>query len=324
MEKLKIIYSAVREILPDGELFLVGGAVRDAHMKLAPKDFDFTGNLDPDTVEKLVKSAGRRAYTTGKRFGTIGFKVPYQEVVQEVNPDGSWGEPYEVTKYEYIEYTTYRTEYYNGKSRKPEVVFAKTLKEDLSRRDFTFNAMAFDGNKILDFYGGKLDIYAKQIKTVGMPKDRIMEDPLRIFRAARFAARYGFKIDPNFIGKARQLADRIYDVSVERWVQELDKLLTADHAYQGMTELDRMGVLIRVLPEIYNGDGEPLIRDPQYSRIKDTDEAWAYLLGLSQEHVMGVGKGARLTKYVNSGIASRLKFSNSRRGLILDNRKIKE
>ena len=308
MEKLKIIYDAVREILPDGELFLVGGAVRDAHMKLVPKDFDFTGNLDPDTVEALVKSAGRRAYTTGKRFGTIGFKVPYQ--------DG------ETTKYEYIEYTTYRTEYYDGKSRKPEVVFAKTLKEDLSRRDFTFNAMAFDGEKILDFYGGKLDIYAKQIKTVGMPKDRIQEDPLRIFRAARFAARYGFKIDPNFIGKARQLADRIYDVSIERWVMELDKLLTADHVYVGMTELDKMGVLRRVLPEIYNADDQPLIRDP--SPIKDPDEAWAYLLKASQWHVFGPHKSDRLTKYVNSGICHRLKFSNARTDLVLDKRKKKD
>lgn len=316
MEKLKIIYSAVREILPDGELFLVGGAVRDAHMKLAPKDFDFTGNLDPDTVEKLVKSAGRRAYTTGKRFGTIGFKVPYQEVVQEVNPDGSWGEPYEVTKYEYIEYTTYRTEYYNGKSRKPEVVFAKTLKEDLSRRDFTFNAMAFDGNKILDFYGGKLDIYAKQIKTVGMPKDRIMEDPLRIFRAARFAARYGFKIDPNFIGKARQLADRIFDVSVERWVMEIDKTLISDKPELGLGELNKMGVLQRMLPELSD----------MYTVVNtdDPDKAWRWLLSYTVEPSDTIKDASRTRRFINTGICHRFKFSNARASFILDKHKEKE
>lgn len=304
MEKLKIIYDAVREILPDGELFLVGGAVRDAHMKLTPKDFDFTGNLDPDTVEALVESAGRRAYTTGKRFGTIGFKAPYQ--------DG------ETTKYEYIEYTTYRTEYYDGKSRKPEVVFAKTLEEDLSRRDFTFNAMAFDGEKILDFYGGKLDIYAKQIKTVGLPKDRIIEDPLRILRAARFAARYGFTIDPNFIGKARQLADRIFDVSVERWVIEMDKLLTSKDAYGGIDALDKMGILPRILPELYNEDSHinPFDCCGDMEVWEDADEAWKFLLA-HQYSPNTIKQAGRSIKFVNSGICARFKFSNARCDIIL-------
>ena len=197
------------------------------------------------------------------------------------------------------------------------------LYKDVSRRDFTCNALAWSQKTgVIDFYGGKLDIYAKQIKTVGMPKDRIQEDPLRILRGARFAARYGFKIDPNFIGKARQLADRIYDVSVERWVMELDKLLTSDHAYDGMIALKEMGTLIRILPEIYSWDEEPLIRDT--TGIKDADEAWAYLLKMSQEHVMGFGKGARLTRYVNSGICHRLKFSNVRTDLVLDKRKKKD
>lgn len=315
MEKLKIIYDAVRKILPEGELFLVGGAVRDAEMKLAPKDFDFTGSLDPDTVETLVKAAGRRAYTTGKRFGTIGFKVPYNETVREVNPDGTWEEPYEVTKYEYIEYTTYRTEYYDGKSRKPEVVFAKTLKEDLSRRDFTFNAMAFDGEKILDFYGGRLDIHAKQIKTVGLPKDRIIEDPLRIFRAARFAARYGFKIDPNFIGKARQLADRIFDVSVERWVQELDKLLTSDHPDGGIYAMKDMGILMRIMPELYNDNNEIFIGDDSITS-KDPDGAWKQFLNciyLPSE----IKEQSRTKRYVSSGMCARFKFSLKRQKIIL-------
>lgn len=310
MEKLKIIYDAVREILPEGELFLVGGAVRDAHMKLVPKDFDFTGSLDPDTVETLVKSAGRRAYTTGKRFGTIGFKAPYQ--------DG------ETTKYEYIEYTTYRTEYYDGKSRKPEVVFARTLKEDLSRRDFTFNAMAFDGEKILDFYGGKLDIHAKQVKTVGMPKDRIIEDPLRIFRAARFSARYGFKIDPNFIGKARQLADRVFDVSIERWVQELDKLITSKDAYGGLEALHEMGVLPRVLPELYHNSSRtnPFDCSGDIKAYDSPDEAWKFLLD-NVSVPDSIKEDTRTVKYVNSGICHRFKFSNDRTDFVLDKPKKK-
>ena len=322
MEKALAIQKEVQKILGTDEVYLVGGSVRDLVMGNTPKDYDFTTSMVPESMVERVKAAGRRVYTIGEKFGTIGFKVPVQENLQMIGDDG-FGYSDTVIKYEYVEVTTFRSEVYTSKSRKPEVAVVTSLDEDLARRDFTMNAMVLrsDGT-IYDKFGGKLDIYAKQIKTVGMPKDRIQEDPLRVFRAARFAARYGFKIDPNFIGKARQLADRIYDVSIERWVMELDKLLTADHVYTGMTELDKMGVLRRVLPEIYNADDQPLIRDP--SPIKDPDEAWAYLLKASQWHVFGPHKSDRLTKYVNSGICHRLKFSNARIDLVLDKRKKKD
>lgn len=322
MEKALYIQKEVQKILGTEDVYLVGGSVRDLVMGNVPKDYDFTTSLLPDEMTEKVKAAGRRVYTIGEKFGTIGFKVPVQEKLEMIGDDG-FGFSDTVMGYEYVEVTTFRSEVYTSKSRKPEVAFVTSLDEDLARRDFTMNAMVLrsDGS-IYDPYGGKLDIYAKQIKTVGMPKDRIQEDPLRIFRSARFAARYGFSIDPNFIGKARQLADRIYDVSIERWVMELDKLLTADHVYVGMTELDKMGVLRRVLPEIYNADDQPLIRDP--SPIKDPDEAWAYLLKASQWHVFGPHKSDRLTKYVNSGICHRLKFSNARTDLVLDKRKKKD
>lgn len=327
MEKALEIQKKVQEILGTEEVYLVGGSVRDVVMGKTPKDYDFTTVLTPDEVEAKVKEAGRRVYNigNGKKHGTVGFKVPYIEYNDYGGPENAGGfapQWHSREAYEYVDVTTYRTETYDGTSRQPSVTFVTSLDEDLKRRDFTMNAMVLraDGT-IYDPFGGRLDIHAKQIKTVGQPKDRILEDPLRILRGARFAARYGFKIDPNFTGKARQLADRIYDVSVERWVQELDKLLTSDFVWEGMTELDKMGVLIRILPEIYNGDGEPLIRVP--SDIKDPDEAWAYLLKMSQEHVLGMGKGARLTKYVNSGICARLKFSNDRTELVLDKRKRK-
>ncbi len=327
MEKALEIQKKVQEILGTEEVYLVGGSVRDVVMGKTPKDYDFTTVLTPDEVEAKVKEAGRRVYNigNGKKHGTVGFKVPYIEYNDYGGPENAGGfapQWHSREAFEYVEVTTYRTETYDGTSRQPSVTFVTSLDEDLKRRDFTMNAMVLrtDGT-IYDPFGGRLDIHAKQIKTVGQPKDRILEDPLRILRGARFAARYGFKIDPNFTGKARQLADRIYDVSVERWVQELDKLLTSDFVWEGMTELDKMGVLIRILPEIYNGDGEPLIRVP--SDIEDPDEAWAYLLKMSQEHVLGMSKGARLTKYVNSGICARLKFSNDRTELILDKRKRK-
>jgi poly(A) polymerase len=318
MEKALEIQREVQKVLCTEEVYLVGGSVRDLVMNNTPKDYDFTTSMLPEEMVEKVKAAGRRVYTIGEKFGTIGFKVLYKSEGSEAGythyEEGA-DKPYE--RYEYVEVTTFRSEVYTNKSRKPEVKFVPSLDEDLARRDFTFNAMILrsDGS-IYDPYGGRLHIHSKKIQTVGMPKDRIMEDPLRIFRAARFAARYNFTIDPNFIGKARQLAYRIYDVSVERWVQELDKLLTSDFAYNGMSELDNMGVLKLILPEIYNADGEPLIRDP--SGIKDPDEAWAYLLKLSQAHVIGFGKDAKLTRYVNGGICHRLKFSNDRTEKVLD------
>ena len=198
-------------------------------------------------------------------------------------------------------------------SRHPEVKFVPSLEEDLARRDFTMNAMVLrpDGT-IYDPYHGKLDIHAKQIVTVGLPKERIMEDPLRMLRAARFAARYGFSIDPNFIGKARQLADRIYDVSVERWVQELDKLLTSHYMDNGITELFQMGLLERILPEFMSASD--LIRGIGDQVTDDPDQMWRLAL-------QGVDENRRTARYINSGICARLKFSNDRRDLILDNRK---
>lgn len=309
------IQKQVQKILGTEEVYLVGGSVRDLIMGNEPKDYDFCTPMLPEDIEAKVKAAKRRVYKIGAKFGTIGFKVAYGSAADLDLENQTMGKFSPI--YHYVEVTTFRSEVYTSKSRKPEVQFVPSLDEDLARRDFTMNAMVLkpDG-KIYDPYGGKIHIHSKEIKTVGMAKDRITEDPLRMLRAARFAARYNFEVDPNFIGKARQLADRIYDVSVERWVQELDKLLTSEYAYNGMTELDNMGLLKRILPEIYNRDGEPLIRDP--SGIKDYDEAWAYLLKYSQAHVIGFGSDARLTRYVNSGICARLKFSNERTKIVLD------
>ena len=316
MEKALAIQKQVIEILGRDEVYLVGGSVRDLVMGNTPKDYDFTTPMLPDDMEARVSAAGRRVYGIGKKFGTIGFKVPVGVTI-EAKDDGSAGSDYPeyetVTHYEYVEVTTFRSEVYTSKSRKPEVQFVSSLEEDLARRDFTMNAMVLrpDGT-IYDPYGGKLHIHKKHIVTVGMPKDRIQEDPLRMLRAARFAARYGFSIDPNFIGKARQLADRIYDVSVERWVQELDKLLTSHYMDNGITELFQMGLLERILPEFMSaGD---LIRGIGEEVTDDPDQMWRLAL-------QGVDENRRTARYINSGICARLKFSNDRRDLILDNRK---
>ena len=132
-----------------------------------PKDYDFTTRHNPDEIETLVRAAGKRAYVTGKRFGTIGFKV-----------DGQM-----------VEVTTFRSERYTGASRKPEVEYVTNLYKDLARRDFTFNAMArgLDG-ELIDPHGGRYDLRSKFVRTVGNPTIRFKEDPLRLLRAARFSA----------------------------------------------------------------------------------------------------------------------------------------
>ena len=326
MEKALAIQKEVQEILGTDEVYLVGGSVRDLVMGNTPKDYDFTTSMLPDEMIEKVKAAGRRVYTIGEKFGTIGFKVPYTEYNDYGGPEnaGGWSAQWHSSQtFEYVEVTTFRSEVYTNKSRKPEVQFVPSLEEDLARRDFTMNAMVLKGDgTIYDPYGGKLDIYAKQIKTVGLPKDRIIEDPLRILRAARFAARYDFKIDPNFIGKARQLADRIFDVSVERWVQEMDKLLASDHPDGGIYALKDMGILMRIMPELYNDNNEVFIGEDSVTS-KDPDGAWkqfincVYLPGEIKEQ-------SRTKRYVATGICARFKFSNDRTDFILDKYKKKE
>lgn len=325
MEKALAIQKEVQQLLGTDEVYLVGGSVRDVVMGNTPKDYDFTTSMLPDEMIEKVKAAGRRVYTIGEKFGTIGFKVPYTEYNDYGGPENAGGfsaQWHSSMVYEYVEVTTFRSEVYTNKSRKPEVQFVPSLDEDLARRDFTMNAMVLrsDGT-IYDPYGGRLDIHAKQIKTVGLPKDRIIEDPLRILRAARFAARYDFKIDPNFIGKARQLADRIFDVSVERWVQELDKLLTSDHADGGIYALKDMSILMRILPELYNDNDEIFVGEDDFN--KDPDAAWKKLLDciVLPENIK---EPSRTRRFINTGICARFKFSNDRRDFILDKYKQKE
>jgi len=344
MEKALAIQKQVMEILGTDEVYLVGGSVRDIVMGNTPKDYDFTTPMLPDDMEERVKAAGRRVYGIGKKFGTIGFKVSYAAPAVMRTEDHKWKD---TTKeiFEYVEVTTFRSEIYTGRSRNPEVQFVPSLDEDLARRDFTFNAMVLrpDGT-IYDPYGGELNLYTKLIKTVGAPKARIQEDPLRILRAARFAARYGFMVDPNFIGKARQFAARIQDVSRERWVLEIDKILMSDHANIGIQLLEDMGVLKFMLPELsfmlnqhrpvgneyeqrhYGFDMEQAWANPIFDEEDDVNVRWKKWL----EHIsmpasrkyneygyINVGDQKAIAREMMIGICHRLKFSNERTDIIV-------
>lgn len=210
-------------------VYLVGGSVRDILLGTTPHDYDFTTPLLPDAIEAAVRAAGKRPYVIGKKYGTIGFTV-----------DGQM-----------VEVTTFRTETYQAGSRKPDVTYIDDITHDLSRRDFTINAMALrtDGT-LIDPFGGRKDLENKCLRTVNKAYDRYNEDPLRMLRGARFAAQLDFAIEKDTEVQAAKKADKILEISKERWVQELDKLLVSDHADVGLQFLARTRLLNYLLPEL--------------------------------------------------------------------------
>jgi len=206
---------------------MVGGCVRDVLLGREPKDWDFATPLLPDEVEAKVRASGRKAHITGKRFGTIGFKFEDK----------------------FVEVTTFRHEKY-GKTRKPEVQFVTSINDDLARRDFTINAIAKRGTKIIDPFNGREDLQMGLIKTVGKPTERFNEDPLRMLRAVRFQAQLGFIIEEYTLASINKNAHKILSISRERWMQELDKLLVADYVVLALHTLFATDLIKFLLPEL--------------------------------------------------------------------------
>lgn len=189
------------------ESYIVGGAVRDFCLGQAPHDIDFATNAPPDEVEQAMKNAGVFTTDVGKKFGTI---VAYLD-----------GEEFEIT--------TYRKDGGVLDGRHPDgVTYAKTIEEDLSRRDFTMNAMAMNPftKEIIDPFGGREDLKEKKLRFVGRTKDRIKEDGLRIARAARFAIKYDLAIALEDEKIIKENASLMGNVSKERKTDELKKILT--------------------------------------------------------------------------------------------------
>lgn len=213
-----------------GEVYLVGGFVRDLLSRRQSKDLDFCTDIEPETLVKLLNERGLNIWKAGERFGTVGTSV-----------DG--------TK---IEITTYRTEKYSPGSRHPEVAFGKDLLEDLSRRDFTINAMAaeIDTGMVIDPFQGAEDLRKGVIRSPGNPKDRMREDPLRMLRAVRFASRYGFAIEDELRAVIRDAASSLSDISEERKREELEAILVSERTDYGLRTLVLAGLMDQLLPEI--------------------------------------------------------------------------
>ncbi|MGQ9677037.1 MAG: CCA tRNA nucleotidyltransferase [Chloroflexota bacterium] len=213
------------------ELFVVGGAVRDRLLGRESYDLDFATDALPNEIKRLAALAKPQSmYTVGEKFGTIGLVF-----------DGRT-----------VEITTFRAEQYVPRSRKPTVTFGASLQGDLSRRDFTINAIAYDviRGELLDPFGGIRDLRAGLIRAVGDPAQRFDEDPLRLLRAVRFAAQLGFAIDPQTSQAIVACKDRLRTVSQERIAEELNKILLSPNPAYGARLLVNLGLAEVVLPEI--------------------------------------------------------------------------
>ena len=213
-------------------LYLVGGVVRDVLVNVDrhEQDLDFTTDALPDQTEAILRPWAEALWTTGKRFGTIGARR---------------GE-------RVLEVTTHRAEAYAPESRKPEVRFAEAVEADLSRRDFTVNAMALrlPSPELIDPFGGLGDLAAKRLRTPLSPEESFTDDPLRMLRAARFVAGFGLVPDDELTAAVEKLHGRLSIVSPERIRAELDKLLVVDRPGPGLWFLVQTGLADEFLPEL--------------------------------------------------------------------------
>lgn len=225
-------------------LYLVGGTVRDLLLgeDAAHVDLDLTTDARPADIKACLTGWADVVWTQGEKFGTIGaFKHDAESDIDR---------PYEIT--------TFRAEAYTDDSRKPHVVFADEIDVDLSRRDFSINAMALEltgetgAPELVDPFNGALDLATRTLRTPMGPHVSFSDDPLRMLRAARFIARHQFQPTDELVAAVREMAPRLEIVSSERIRDELDKLIVVDHPAAGLWFLVDTGLADQFLPELPN------------------------------------------------------------------------
>jgi poly(A) polymerase len=224
-------------------LYAVGGSVRDAVLGDVPGEdyeIDFTTNARPDDIARLMKPACLSLWEQGRAFGTIGGVMRENGVKAEI--------------------TTFRSEQYVDHSRKPSVTWGDSLQSDLSRRDFTINALALDVialeaqtpgvQTLFDYYNGFDDLHERRLRTPINPEILFRDDPLRMLRAARFAARFNLSIDPSIELAATAMAEKLTIVSAERIRGELDLLMVTEQPSIGLDFIVRTGLADHFFPEL--------------------------------------------------------------------------
>ncbi len=243
------------------ELYMVGGAVRDLLLRRpASPDIDLATNARPDEIKRLIAQTHPDAVVTvGEQFGTV--RVHYrrapttEDAAVQLEPSPVPAALVAETSgdFDVVEITTYRSDQYTEGSRKPEVTFGDSLEGDLLRRDFTINAMARDplSGEIVDPFGGRDDLARGLIRAVGDdPDSRFEEDPLRLLRAARFAAQLGFEIEPLTANAIKLQAPTLARISRERIRDEFTKLLMTHYPARGLRLLVDFGLMPWIVPEV--------------------------------------------------------------------------
>jgi poly(A) polymerase len=247
------------------QAFYAGGCVRDRLLARPAKDFDVATSATPDVVLAMFP----RTFAVGAHFGVVLVCTPGE--------DGSETQ---------TEVATFRSDGVYSDGRRPDSVrYSTDAREDVARRDFTVNGMLYDplAEEILDCVGGQADLQAKLIRAIGDPARRFAEDKLRMFRAVRFAARFGFTLEPETERAIRAQAGTVHQVSPERIRDELTRMLTEGHARYAFELLDRTGLLREVLPEIdrMHGVEQPPDWHPE-------GDVWVHTLLLLQKLEAGV------------------------------------
>ncbi len=223
------------------ELYVVGGSVRDALLNQLHEDFDFATDAKPNEVIEIVKKWADGLWLVGVKFGTVGLLKGKVK----------------------IEITSLRSEFYPEASRHPQVAFASDIIQDLSRRDFTINAMAIKlpSGELLDPFNGEKDLREKVLKTPLSPEQSFSDDPLRMLRAVRFVATLDIKLDNKVKGAIRENYSLLSIVSKERVKDELSKIVVANHAVKGLRLMVDTGLTSEVIPELAD---LKVSQDPNY------------------------------------------------------------
>jgi len=221
---------AARLAAAGARAYLVGGSVRDALLDREIVDVDVTTDARPDAVEQAVQGWADAVWLQGRRFGTVGCEKD--------------GERFEIT--------TFRADVYRADSRKPEVTYSDDIHTDLSRRDFTINAMAIaiDDPVLVDPFDGLADLAARRLRTPVSTEISFEDDPLRMLRAARFSATLGFAPDPDVVEAMESMRERLAIVSAERIRDELSKMLVATDPSNGLWLIARTRLADLFLPEL--------------------------------------------------------------------------
>jgi poly(A) polymerase len=244
-----VAISIVRSLQEAGyQAYFVGGCVRDVILGREPADYDVATDATPDQVMQIFPET----YAVGAKFGVVLVPAPSHNANEN----------------EVVEVATFRSDIGYSDGRHPDQVrYSKDPREDVERRDFTINGLLLNpiNQEVLDFVGGRKDLESHIIRAIGEPERRFAEDKLRMLRAVRFAARFGYAIEPATFAAIQKLAPQIHQVSRERVRDELTKMLTEGHARNAFLLLDQTGLLREVLPEIsaMKGVEQPLQFHPE-------------------------------------------------------------